>query len=41
MHNGVAERIRLWGIDCPESNQAFGNQEARPIFVMFLDHRLC
>jgi micrococcal nuclease len=24
MHNGAAERIRLWGIDCPESKQAFG-----------------
>jgi len=24
MHNGVPERIRLWGIDCPESKQAFG-----------------
>lgn len=21
MHNGQAERIRLWGIDCPESHQ--------------------
>jgi endonuclease YncB( thermonuclease family) len=26
MHNGVAERIRLWGIDCPESKQAFGTR---------------
>jgi len=25
-HNGVAERIRLWCIDCPESNQAFGTR---------------
>jgi endonuclease YncB( thermonuclease family) len=24
MHDGGAERIRLWGIDCPESRQAFG-----------------
>ena len=26
MHDGVAERIRLWGIDCPESKQAFGTR---------------
>jgi endonuclease YncB( thermonuclease family) len=26
MHNGVAERIRLWGIDSPESKQAFGTR---------------
>ena len=26
MHNGVAERIRLWGIDCPESRQAWGTR---------------
>ena len=26
MHNGVSERIRLWGIDCPESKQAFGTR---------------
>jgi endonuclease YncB( thermonuclease family) len=26
MHNGIAERIRLWGIDCPESKQAFGTR---------------
>jgi micrococcal nuclease len=26
MHNGLAERIRLWGIDCPESKQAFGTR---------------
>jgi micrococcal nuclease len=26
MHNGAAERIRLWGIDCPESKQAFGTR---------------
>jgi micrococcal nuclease len=26
MHNGVAERIRLWGIDCPEAKQAFGTR---------------
>ena len=23
MHNGAAERIRLWGIDCPEMKQPF------------------
>ena len=26
LHNGVSERIRLWGIDCPESGQAFGTR---------------
>ena len=26
MHNGLAERIRLWGINCPESKQAFGTR---------------
>jgi len=26
MHNGLAERIRIWGIDCPESKQAFGTR---------------
>ena len=26
MHDGAAERIRLWGIDCPESVQAFGTR---------------
>src|SRR5512132_3820788 len=26
MHNGLAERIRLWGIDCPEAKQAFGTR---------------
>lgn len=26
MHNGVAERIRLWGIDCPEAGQAFATR---------------
>jgi endonuclease YncB( thermonuclease family) len=26
MHNGEAERIRLWGIDSPESKQPFGTR---------------
>ena len=26
MHNGVSERIRLWGIDCPEMKQPFGTR---------------
>src|SRR5271157_4345740 len=26
MHNGRAERIRLWGIDCPEKRQPFGTR---------------
>jgi endonuclease YncB( thermonuclease family) len=26
LHDGAAERIRLWGIDCPESKQPFGTR---------------
>jgi endonuclease YncB( thermonuclease family) len=26
MHNGAPGRIRLWGIDCPESKQPFGTR---------------
>src|SRR5690242_19455816 len=26
LHDGVSTRIRLWGIDCPESKQAFGTR---------------
>jgi endonuclease YncB( thermonuclease family) len=26
MRNGAAERVRLWGIDCPESKQPFGTR---------------
>jgi endonuclease YncB( thermonuclease family) len=26
MRDGVAERVRLWGIDCPEAKQPFGTR---------------
>jgi endonuclease YncB( thermonuclease family) len=26
LHDGVSERIRFWGIDCPELKQAFGTR---------------
>jgi endonuclease YncB( thermonuclease family) len=26
MHDGRAERVRLWGIDCPEKRQPFGTR---------------
>jgi len=26
MHAGEPQRVRLWGIDCPESHQAFGTR---------------
>jgi endonuclease YncB( thermonuclease family) len=26
LHNGRSEKIRLWGIDCPEKNQDFGSK---------------
>ena len=26
LHNGLGEKIRLWGIDCPEKNQDFGTK---------------
>jgi len=26
IHNGAAERVRLWGIDCPEKRQPFGTR---------------
>lgn len=26
LHNGAAERVRLWSIDCPESKQPFGSR---------------
>ena len=29
MHNGSAERIRLWGIDCPEKRQPFGTRASQ------------
>ncbi len=29
MHNGRAERIRLWRIDCPEKRQPFGTRASQ------------
>jgi micrococcal nuclease len=26
MHDGVSEGVRLWGVDAPETKQAFGTQ---------------
>jgi micrococcal nuclease len=28
-HDGQYEKIRLWGIDCPENNQDFGTKAKR------------
>ncbi len=29
MHNGKGEKIRLYGVDCPEKNQSFGTKAKR------------
>ncbi len=34
LHNGKAQRIRLYGIDCPEKSQPFGNNAKQATSAM-------
>jgi endonuclease YncB( thermonuclease family) len=29
IHDGKSEQVRLYGIDCPEKGQAYGNEPSR------------
>jgi hypothetical protein len=40
LHDGRAERIRLYGIDCPEAKQAFGTRERVWVLRMILSEAL-
>lgn len=39
LHNGTAQRVRLYGIDCPEEGQPFGNnaKQATSAMVFAMD----
>ncbi len=40
LHNGKAERIRLYGIDCPEKGQPFGNNAKQATSALVFAQRV-